>query len=308
MRTPLLRRITTDDALNSVSCYLPLFDRAALGAIKRELEGNGVSADAEVGPEVIRAPTVLDRNPALDPDVFEAVEGIVSLSSPDSLANPLKRAKDLAKLLTDSATGEEPMVAHAGAKFRRALNARLDGLAAEFVDAVQANVDDLQATEIHRSVVDASGRDRATASRSVRTHLADLDRDTRKIVRSVREGVGTDYLEHRVAKAGDDADLLDVRIAVAALFRLEGIVAAVEDRATQWVTEHQAAHAVAISNTTGKTREGFRRVRAQASSPERSSSISGSTSRWRPRTDSATSCRPTPGTSSPTNMAAIRPT
>lgn len=268
VRTPLTRRITTDDALNSVSCYLPLFDRGALGAIKRELEGKGASGDAEVGPEVIRAPQVLDRNPALEPAVFEAVEAIVSLASPDSLANPLRRAKALALLLTDTAGGKGSMVTDAGAELRRVLNARLDGLAAEFAEAVQANIDDLEATEIHRSVVDAFGRDRATASRSVRTHLADLDRDTRKIVRSVREGVGTDYLEHRVAKAGDDTDLLDVRIAVAALLRLEGVLTAIEERATQWVTGHQTTHAVAISNTTGATLEAFRRVRAQASTPE----------------------------------------
>ena len=37
VRQPLAHRIATDDALNSVSRYLPLFDRKALGAIKDEL-------------------------------------------------------------------------------------------------------------------------------------------------------------------------------------------------------------------------------------------------------------------------------
>ena len=75
VRTPLARRITTDDALNSVSCYLPLFDRGALSAIKTELEGKGTSRDdLEVGPEVTRAPKVFDRNPTMDPEVFEAIE------------------------------------------------------------------------------------------------------------------------------------------------------------------------------------------------------------------------------------------
>jgi hypothetical protein len=42
VRQPLAHRIATDDALNSVTCYLPLFDHKALSSIKNELEGRGV--------------------------------------------------------------------------------------------------------------------------------------------------------------------------------------------------------------------------------------------------------------------------
>src|SRR5439155_7824616 len=41
VRSPLARRITTDDALNSVACFLPRFDRAALGRITDELTKPG---------------------------------------------------------------------------------------------------------------------------------------------------------------------------------------------------------------------------------------------------------------------------
>lgn len=47
VRQPLARRIATDHVLNTVACYLPLFDRGALGAIKSELEG-GDRGDGEL--------------------------------------------------------------------------------------------------------------------------------------------------------------------------------------------------------------------------------------------------------------------
>lgn len=268
VRAPLARRITTDDFLNSVSCYLPLFDRSGLATIKAELEGRGKSKDGSVGPEIIRQPQTLDRNPKLEPEVFNVIETILSLPAPDSLANPLRRAKHLATLLADSPSGLAPLVADAGQELRQALNARLDGLAAEFAATVAAQVDDLNSTDIRRTTTDTFGAEQSTSKRSVKTHLADLDRDTRKIVRSVREGVGTDYLEHRVHGAEEGDDLFDIRVEVAALFRIDGMAEAIEQRATDWVTGHLSTHAVAIRNTTGATRDAYRRVQEQTNNPE----------------------------------------
>ncbi len=76
VRQPLAHRIATDDALNSVMCYLPLFDRKALTAIKDELEGTGTdNGQNRVGATVVRAPMVFERNPLLDPEVFDFVDG-----------------------------------------------------------------------------------------------------------------------------------------------------------------------------------------------------------------------------------------
>lgn len=268
VRTPLTRRITTDDALNSVSCYLPLFDRTALTAIKSHLEGSDGPSDDAVGLDVVRAPVVFDRNPTLDAEVFAAVEQIVALPAPDPLAHPLRRAMALASLLTDTAGGGEPLVAGAGEQLRRALNARLDGLRAEHADLVAANVEALTTLDTHRTGIDPFGRDRTSSARRVTTHLSDLDRDSRKIVRSVREGVGTAYLEHRVAKEGEGADLLDIRVEVAALLRGDGVLAALDARATEWVRQHLATHRVAIRNTTGATRDAYRKVEEQTETPE----------------------------------------
>ena len=131
-----------------------------------------------------------------------------------------------------------------------------------------SNVADLNQTDITRTRTGPFGGDQGTSTRSVKTHLDDIERDTGRILRSVREGVGQDCYQHRVAQADPDADLLDVRIDVAALLLVEGVVAGVEARANEWVQGQLATHAVAIKNTTGATRDAFRGVPEQASAPE----------------------------------------
>ena len=96
VRQPLAHRIATDDALNSVTCYLPLFDQKALTTIKDELEGKGAdNGQNRVGATVVRAPMVFERNALLDPAVFAFIEGLPSIPTPDRTASPLRRARTL---------------------------------------------------------------------------------------------------------------------------------------------------------------------------------------------------------------------
>ena len=268
VRQPLAHRIATDDALNSVACYLPLFDSKKLGAIKDELEGKGKSdGDHRVGPEVVRAPLVFDRNPMLPAEVFDFVQSLPSIPTPDSAASPLRRAKNLVRLLADDGAGAA-LVPDADALLTKRLNARLDGLAAEHEDAVAAGVDDLRTAVVRREGVTPTGQTGDATTRLIDTHIKDIDRDTRRIINSVREGVGKGYYAHRVAKADPNESRLDIRVEVAALLCLDGVVASVEAAATEFVQEHLARFAVEITNTTGATRNAYRKVQEQTSAPE----------------------------------------
>ena len=106
VRQPLAHRIATDDALNSVTCYLPLFDRKALTAIKDELEGkgadNGQNGSARRSCGRRRCSSATRRS---IPTVFEFVEALPSIPTPDRTASPLRRARTLARLLADDAGG-----------------------------------------------------------------------------------------------------------------------------------------------------------------------------------------------------------
>lgn len=270
VRQPLAHRIATDDALNSVTCYLPLFDRKALTAIKEALEGTGPdNGQLRVASAVVRAPQIFDRNPMLDPAVFDFVDTLPSMPTPDRSASPSRRARTLARLLADDGAG--PLLLDgAAASLTERLNARLDGLAAEHKADVDANVEDLLAAAVRRSRITTVGEDtgREPEVRRIATHARDVARDSQRIVNSLPEGVGKDWFAHRLENAGSGADRDRVRVETAALLRLDGILATVEATATDWVKQQLDEFRVAIANTTGATRDAYTRLREQATSPE----------------------------------------
>ena len=99
----------------------------------------------------------------------------------------------------------------------------MDGLAAEHAAAVTANVTDIKTVEVHTSTVTTTGQDTGASSRQIETHAKDIDRDTRRTINGVKEGVGKGYYAHRVRQADPDANKLDIRIEVAALLRVDGV-------------------------------------------------------------------------------------
>lgn len=268
VRQPLAHRIATDDVLNSVACYLPLFKRKALDAIKDELEGRGKdNGENRVGPNVVRDPKVFERNPQLDSAVFDFVETLPSIPTPDKLASPLRRAKHLVRLLADDASGIA-LLPNADALLTDTLNARIDGLAAEHAKTVKANIQDFRKAEVRRSTVTTTGEDTGTSTRTIDTHHKDMDRDARRVINAVKEGVGRACYSDRVKKSKPGVDKLDIRIEVAAVLRIDGVVADIEETATKFVREHLSKFAVEIKNTTGATRDAFRKVQEQTTQPE----------------------------------------
>lgn len=268
VRQPLAHRIATDDALNSVTCYLPLFDRKALSSIKNELEGKGTdNGENKIGPEVVRDPKVFERNPNVAAKVFDFVETLPSIPTPDKSANPLRRAKNLVRLLADDLSGRA-LLKDADALLTKALCTRLDGLAAEHAEAVAANVVDIKTVDVHTSKVTITGQDAGASSRQIETHAKDIDRDTRKIFNTLKEGAGKSYYTYRARQATSSANMLDIRVEVAALLLVDGVITEIEAAATKFVQKYLTKFAVEIRNTTGATRDAYRKVQEQTAAPE----------------------------------------
>lgn len=183
------------------------------------------------------------------------------------LVSPLRRSKELARLLTDTAHGDA-LLPDAGAQLTKTLMAKLDGLAAQHVESVAANVANLETVDVRRTRLGLGGAEVARTTTSIGTHASDLVRDTGRIVNAVKEGVGKDYWAHRAARRDDDEDLLDVRTSVAALFLVDDVVAELEAAATTWVRTQLARFRVDIEHATGATRDGYRRVQEQTTTPE----------------------------------------
>ncbi len=185
-------------------------------------KGRALTTDrTALAPSVVRAPMVFERNALLDPAVFAYIDALPSIPTPDRTASPLRRARTLARLLADDASGS-PLLANAGAALTERLNLRLDGLAAEDAADVVANVEDLLTTEVAKSRITTIGEDLGTGPVVVQvaTHARDVARDAQRIIDSVREGVGKAWFAHRLA-VEPGADLDAVRIRCAALLQVE---------------------------------------------------------------------------------------
>lgn len=66
VRTPLARRILTDETLNTVNCVLPKFDETGVDKITEQFE-RGDDGNLAGGTEVVKEPVVITRNPTLRP-------------------------------------------------------------------------------------------------------------------------------------------------------------------------------------------------------------------------------------------------
>jgi type III restriction enzyme len=148
------------------------------------------------------------------------------------------------------------------------LNARLDGLAAEHASEVTTIIADIRTVDVHTSRVTITGQDAGDSSRKLETHAKDIDRDTRKVINSVKEGVGMDYYAYRVNRASTTATRLDIRIEVAALFQVAGVIAEIDTTATKFAQDQLSNFTVEIKNTTGAVRDAYRKVQEQTVVPE----------------------------------------
>ena len=268
VRSPLTHRVTTDDALNSVACFLPLFDRSALERIRAELEGRGrANGELRVGPTLVRAPKVFERNSTIDHGVFDIIRELPALPAPDVLADPIRRAKQLACLLTDTGL-RDALMPDAGARLTTSLMAKLDGLAAQHSELVETNIENLETAHIRRARVSVIGEELGQTTYQVATHVSDIERDARRIINRIKEGVGKDYFAHIVRRHPDE-DPLDLQVRAAALLMVDGVKDELDGEATRWVQARLAEFSVSIMNSTGAERDAYRRVQEQTSSPER---------------------------------------
>jgi type III restriction enzyme len=93
VRTPLARRIETDDFLNTVSLYLPHYDREGLAAVIERLRARDPDAMPPVKVERGEAMVRLKRNAALV-DCFEAIKDI-----PSYYLRPVRKLTNVRRLL-----------------------------------------------------------------------------------------------------------------------------------------------------------------------------------------------------------------
>ena len=99
VRTPLARRIESDERLNAVTCFLPRFDLKTAKQVADVMTGVKRGADGPAPPRagrVLIEPATMLWNEALPEDVKDCFASLPSKAAPKAPAKPTKRLLSLA--------------------------------------------------------------------------------------------------------------------------------------------------------------------------------------------------------------------
>jgi type III restriction enzyme len=101
VRNPLARRIPGIDALNSVECILPNFDKTTAGNVVRYMTGEVDGLPEIGGARVLLAPKELGVNKAISTTVWESFDNLPTQTVPKRGVKPVKRWVSLALALSE---------------------------------------------------------------------------------------------------------------------------------------------------------------------------------------------------------------
>ncbi len=270
MRTPLARRIPGNELLNSVDCLLPYFDRKTAVAVA-ELLMKGATSEASdtgddggggLGRRVLFDPVVLQRNPAIDPAVWERFEVIPSVTIPKKNVKPIQRLTELAGLLA-----KDRLVEDANEQAYTELTAALDGGAARYKEQVakaREDVLNMEGEEIRGRIGNGYSYQAFILSADPRA----IEDYYRAAIRVLSPALCRAYVDHLVGPEGDEDDLLNTHITIASLARVSEISETLEYEADklarQWLTETR----VARKGLSDQQHAQYERVEAMSTKPD----------------------------------------
>lgn len=267
VRTPLARAIAGNDALNSVECLLPRFNRQATEAIAGILRGEGTDGSGAGSPAVLIAPKRLDVNAAIDAGVWDAFDNLPTQTLPKKAAKPLKRLALLAQNLA-----HDNLRPDAIKETNSLLYAKLDGLATQHQAAVAEEEQKIMTVAGQTlTVMMASGAISAsdffvTGDRSI-VAVAFAD-GARKLTRALAKGYAL-HLADRDTSADQDDTLEAAELHVAALARVSDVGEELDIYATKLATDLFDQYRVQFKDL-NETRQGvYDDLLAMSTQPQR---------------------------------------
>ncbi|MFL5759532.1 MAG: DEAD/DEAH box helicase [Thermomicrobiales bacterium] len=235
VRTPLARRVDSDERLNSVACVLPLFNQATATDVAKVLVGEKVDRDdpdsaasAGSGRKALTSPVTMLWNPHVPKEIGEFLASLPSEAIPEGNVKPIKRLLNLSAAIAVDGLMDKP-----NEKAMNALFAVLDGQMAQHKDAVEQGVQEIYTAEIRRITSSVANR---SVTETIREEVADertVDDAYRGAVRALGAAVANAYAKRLALAESDDEDF-DIHAAkakLAALMEVEGVIGAVENEA-----------------------------------------------------------------------------
>jgi hypothetical protein len=271
VRTPLARRIQSDERLNAVTCYLPKFDQTTAVAVSDRLTGKSKADDPDTEPivpgrKVLVAPVTLHQNANIPEDVKDFFSKLPSEPKPNPQAKPIKRLLTLA-----GALGRDALLDDANATAHEELYGVLDGQTAQHRSKVDGGVEEIFTADIKRVVASMEDQSIAEEKRQEAADERTVDDVFRAASRTLGTAIVNGYVKH-VAKANTDdsneLDLLLARAQVAVLMQVDGVLEKAEEEAEKLTKRWLDDFRVSILGLSEDRQATYNDIRAQTRTPE----------------------------------------
>jgi type III restriction enzyme len=269
VRTPLARRIDSDERLNAVTCFLPHFDLATAKNVADVMTGVKQETDGPSPPtagRVLIEPVTMTWNEELPAEAKECFATLPSKASPKTPAKPTKRLLNLAAELALDSLRQNPTQ-----EARDALYAVMDGQLAQHATDVEKNVDAILTAEIKRITANRLSSESSESSLQLAADERTVDDAFKAATRAFGVAIANGYAKRLALKDADDEDDFDIQPAkarVAALVGVAGVVEQVESAAEQKIGEWFAAHHAAIKTLSEERRSAYDEIKQQAKEPQ----------------------------------------
>ncbi|HHT26618.1 MAG TPA: DEAD/DEAH box helicase family protein [Firmicutes bacterium] len=259
VRTPLARRITSNEVLNSVALYLPYYDDESVNAVIEAL----TSGDDLVSADVQRDPVTCTRSKDAPEAVWRLVEKLPTYTRPARVhRSQVARLNTLALLLESTGLEDDAIKAartHLVSTLRREDERRQKDL-----DKRVQELAELGYVEWHVSMFSGDEKQHVTGSWALSArNIDDLFRTAR---RQLGDASAKWYWDDLCDSESVDDDWAKLR--VAALAEEPGVKEAVEIAAGGLVDAWRKKHSTAIAKLGDADRDRFYNVWKQSQRPE----------------------------------------
>jgi superfamily II DNA or RNA helicase len=274
VRTPLARRIESDERLNAVSCFVPFFDRVTAKKVVSVLTGESVDADDPnsaankgLGRKALLASVTALWNQNVPEDIKAFLASLPSESTPGLPARPIKRLLGLAAELALDGLVEKP-----NARAHEALFAVLDGQMAQHRREVDKRTEEIYSAEIRRITSTVAAKEIKETTYREQADDRTVDDAFRAASRALGVAVANGYAK-RLAQSGSDADdefdIHDAKARIAALLSIPGVLEVVETAADNQIDAWLNTERRAISSLSEERQAAYNGIKRQARKPQR---------------------------------------
>lgn len=269
IRSPLARRISGNDRLNSVDCILPFFDTKAVERVAEILMkgGDDEGAGPLVGRRVLIHPKEMFPNPKAGKNIWEKFESLPTQSLPQRGAKPVKRLTALAQELAS-----DGLLKDAGKKSHEHLHKVLDAANVRYAKEIEAARKDVLTVEGKSLKVEMGSQ-----KKSFNDFLEDADLNViedafKRAARIISPDLARTYAEYLAAKNkskdSDEEKLIEAHTDIAAMGLVphlqEYLDAEADKQSSDWLDEYR----VARKDLTDERQDAYKAIQSWSKEPQ----------------------------------------